>query len=125
RRAVLRLSLAKGSCQPGVEWPASHRSPTAPGCGGKLMAQAARVPLEGAPNPRRRLEIEVGGEIYLRLPVRTHVVTDADDVVALLARCAGPLVQPGDVVFVSEKVVAITQGRAIPIERIRVSLLAQ
>ena len=33
--------------------------------------------------------------------------------------------RPGDVVFVSEKVVAITQGRAIPVEEIRVSLLAR
>jgi F420-0:gamma-glutamyl ligase len=89
------------------------------------MAQAASLPLEGAPNPRRRLEIVVRGETYLRLPVRTHVVTETDDIVELLARCAGPLVQPGDVVFVSEKVVAITQGRAIPIEKIRVSLLAR
>src|SRR5438876_4824973 len=88
------------------------------------MAQAARLPVEGIPNPRRRLEIEVDGQTYLRLPVRTHVVTDGDDIVDLLARYAGPLVHPGDIVFVSEKVVAITQGRAVPVEKIRVSLLA-
>ena len=89
------------------------------------MAQVARLPVEGIPNPRRRLEIEVNGRTYLRLPVRTHVVTDADDIVEVLAHYAGPLVQPGDVVFVSEKVVAITQGRAVPVETIRVSLLAR
>jgi F420-0:gamma-glutamyl ligase len=89
------------------------------------MAQAARVPVEGTPNPRRRLEIIVGGQTYVRLPVRTHVVTEANDIVEVIAQYAEPLVRPGDVVFVSEKVVAITQGRAVPVEQIRVSLLAR
>lgn len=89
------------------------------------MAQAARMPIDGTPNPRRRLEIRVGGHTYLRLPVRTPVVTEADDIVEVIARYAGPLAQPGDILFVSEKVVAITQGRAIPVEEIRVSLLAK
>src|ERR1051326_5754784 len=89
------------------------------------MAEAAHIPLEATPNPRRRLEIRVGDQQYLRLPVRTHVVTEKDDIVEVLDRYAGPLVQPGDVVFVSEKVVAITQGRAIPVERIRVGTLSK
>src|SRR5687767_11607046 len=89
------------------------------------MAQAARVPEEVTANPRRRLEITVDGRAYLRLPVRTHVVTEADDIVDILGRYAGPMVAPGDIVFVSEKVVAITQGRAVPIEKIRVSPLAK
>jgi F420-0:gamma-glutamyl ligase len=89
------------------------------------MAQAARVPDEFAPNPRRQLEIQVGGRTYARLPVRTHVVTEADDIVEVLARYAGPMVEPGDILFVSEKVVAITQGRAIPVEKIRVGTLAK
>ena len=59
------------------------------------MAEAAQVPLEATPNPRRRLEIRVGDRTYVRLPVRTHVVTDRDDIVDLLDRYAGPLVQPG------------------------------
>src|SRR5687767_11453846 len=89
------------------------------------MAQAARVPDEFAPNPRRQLEIQVGGRTYARIPVRTHVVTEADDIVEVLARYAGPIVEPGDILFVSEKVVAITQGRAIPVEKIRVGTLAK
>jgi F420-0:gamma-glutamyl ligase len=89
------------------------------------MAQAARLPDELTPNPRRRLEIQVDGRTFLRIPVRTHVVTDTDDIVEVLARYAGRLVQPGDILFVSEKVVAITQGRAIPVEKIRVGLLAK
>jgi F420-0:gamma-glutamyl ligase len=89
------------------------------------MAEAAQIPLEGAPNPRRRLEIEIDGGVFRRIPIRTHVVTVSDEIVDLLEKYAGPAVRPGDILFVSEKVVAITQGRAIPIEQIRVSWLAQ
>src|SRR5207302_9406035 len=89
------------------------------------LAQAARIPVEGTPNPRRRLEIQVGGKTYLRIPIHTPVVTDADDIVDVVARHAGPVARPGDLVFVSEKVVAITQGRAVPVDQIRVSLLAR
>ena len=89
------------------------------------MAQVARLPVEGTPNPRRRLEIDIEGQTYLRLPIRTPVVTETDDIVDVIAHYAGAEVRPGDVVFVSEKVVAITQGRAIPVEEIRVSLLAR
>jgi F420-0:gamma-glutamyl ligase-like protein len=89
------------------------------------MSEAAHIPLEATPNPRRRLEIRVGDQQYLRLPVRTPIVTEQNDIVEVLEQYAGPLVQPGDVVFVSEKVVSITQGRAIPVERIRVGTLAK
>lgn len=68
--------------------------------------------------------IEVDGRTYLRVPVKTHVVTEEDDVVEVAARYAGPLIQPGDLLVVSEKVVAITQGRAVPVDRIRVGWLA-
>jgi hypothetical protein len=68
------------------------------------------------PNPRRAATIEVRGSVYARIPVRTHIVTAADDIVEVIERYAGPLVRPGDIVVVSEKVVAITQGRAVPVE---------
>jgi F420-0:gamma-glutamyl ligase len=76
-------------------------------------------------NPGRAATITVHGATYVRIPVRTHIVTEADDIVEVVARYAGPQLQPGDIVVVSEKVVAITQGRAIPIERIRVGTLAK
>jgi F420-0:Gamma-glutamyl ligase len=80
---------------------------------------------EPCSNPGRALVIEVDGDTYARIPVRTHVVTDQDDILDVAQKYAGPLVQSGDVVVVSEKVVAITQGRAVPIEQIRVGALAK
>lgn len=69
--------------------------------------------------------IEVAGKSFLRLPVKTHIIVPEDDIVEVVRRYAGEQVQAGDIVFVSEKVVAITQGRAVPTDTIRVSWLAK
>lgn len=68
--------------------------------------------------------IAVGGRSYLRIPIKTHVIVPEDDIVEVVKRYAGAEAQRGDIVFVSEKVVAITQGRAVPTDTIRVSPLA-
>ncbi len=77
------------------------------------------------PNPGKSLEIEVNGEIYIRLPIKTHVITQEDDIVEVCKKYALPYLQRGDWLFVTEKVVAITQGRAFPIEAIKPSFLAK
>lgn len=69
--------------------------------------------------------IEVSGHSYLRIPIKTHVVQPTDDIVAVVRQYAGDQARPGDIVFVSEKVVAITQGRAVPTDTIRVGWLAK
>src|ERR1051326_2108427 len=68
--------------------------------------------------------IQVDGHSFLRIPIRTHVVMPSDDIVAVVKQYAGEQAQPSDIIFVSEKVVAITQGRAVPTDTIRVSWLA-
>ncbi len=76
--------------------------------------------------PRQKEPIrEVEGRAYLRIPIRTHVVSETDDIVEVARRYAGPLLQPGDVLFVGEKAVAITQSRAIPISTMRPGILAR
>jgi F420-0:gamma-glutamyl ligase len=69
--------------------------------------------------------IQVDGQSYVRIPIKTRIVKPEDDIVAVAREYAGGQVQPGDIVFVSEKVVAITQGRAVPTDTIRVTWLAQ
>jgi hypothetical protein len=66
----------------------------------------------------------VGNRRFLRIPVKTHIVTDQDDILDVLRKYTGGVMQPGDVVTVSEKVVAITQGRAYPIATMKVGFWA-
>jgi F420-0:gamma-glutamyl ligase-like protein len=68
--------------------------------------------------------ITVEGITYLRVPIRTHVITASDNIIEVIAKFSEGVRQPGDIIFVSEKVVAVTQGRAIPTSEIKVGLLA-
>jgi hypothetical protein len=78
------------------------------------------------PNEGRVLHASMGGAVYARHPVRTHLVTAADtDAAAVVARYAGPLGADVRLVAVSERMVAITQGRAYPIKDIRPGRLAR
>jgi len=79
---------------------------------------------ELAPNPGKRLVVTVDGVRWARYPVRTHLVTEHDDLEDVLRRYAVPHVQPGDLLFLSERLVATMQGRAYPIDEIEVSPLA-
>ena len=75
---------------------------------------------------RERLpEIEIDGEKWLRIPIRTHVVSREDDIAEVIDRYSQDERQPGDWIAVSEKVVAITQGRAIPESELKIGLLAR
>lgn len=79
-----------------------------------------------APNEGRELHAAVNGVVYARHPVRTHLVTSDDaDAASIVKRYAGELGPDVRLVAVSERMVAITQGRAYPIKEIRPSRLAR
>lgn len=78
------------------------------------------------PNQGKKLDTIVNGTRYLRLPVKTRLIEQGDDLIALLAEYAAPHIQPGDMLFVSEKVVCITQpGRMVKIADVETSFLAR
>ena len=76
-------------------------------------------------NPDRALHATLDGVVYARHPVRTHLVTAADDAVAVVRRHAVPLGPDVAFVAVSERMVAITQGRSHPMSSIRPGRLAR
>lgn len=81
-------------------------------------------PTELVPNPGKKLVVTVDGVRWARYPVRTHLVTEHDDLEDVLRRYVVAHVQPGDLVFMSERLVATMQGRAYPIDEIEPSPLA-
>lgn len=76
-------------------------------------------------NPGKSLEIQIDSKWYLRLPIRTKIITKYDDIVQVVRESTSDLVQQGDLVVISEKVVAITQGRAFRLDEIKPSRLAK
>lgn len=75
-------------------------------------------------NEGKSLTIEVDGTSYQRIPIKTPLVVAGDDLVAVVSAAAAPELRPGDVLFVTEKIVGITQGRSYPIEDIEARKLA-
>ena len=73
----------------------------------------------------RKPTITVNGVTYRRFPIRTHCVTVQDDIAELCASYSKDARQAGDILFVSEKVCAVTQGRAIPVSQIKIGLVAR
>lgn len=77
------------------------------------------------PNEGKELVISTDYGNYARYPVKTHVVESGDVLEDILDKYVGEYVQEGDTVIISEKIVAISQGRAFPVEEIKVSRLAR
>lgn len=57
--------------------------------------------------------------------IKTHTIKDGEDIAGIVSKYCRGMVHSGDVIVVSESVVAISQGRAIPEERIGIGLLAR
>ncbi len=81
--------------------------------------------MELAPNVGKQVDIQTQGGTYARLPIKTHIVSAGDDITEVVRKYALPHLQDGDILFISERVVAISQGRAYAIQEIIPSRLAK
>lgn len=76
-------------------------------------------PIATNPNSGKKLTITLkNGETYSRLPVKTHVISDTDEIVGVVKKYAAPLALKGDIIVISERIVAISQGRSYLLEDI-------
>ncbi|QYH36058.1 coenzyme F420-0:L-glutamate ligase [Salinibacterium sp. M195] len=75
-------------------------------------------------NAGKSLTVEVDGVVFERLPIKTRLVVRDDDIVQVVTEYATDVVRDGDLLFVTEKIVGITQGRAYPIDEITPRKLA-
>ncbi|MEO0084394.1 MAG: coenzyme F420-0:L-glutamate ligase [candidate division WOR-3 bacterium] len=70
-------------------------------------------------------EITCFGKKIVRIPVKTHIITDKDDINDVVEKYTKDIRKPNDIITISESVVAMTQGRAIPTSQIKPRLLAR
>lgn len=75
-------------------------------------------------NAGKALTVSIEGSSYARIPIRTRVVMPGDDLDAFVREYADGLVRDGDLLFVTEKIVAITQGRSYLLDEIKPRRLA-
>lgn len=64
-------------------------------------------------NPGKKPAIVACGKIFLRLPLRTHFVKIGEALPPVLEQYARPQLQPGDILCVCEKIVALSQRRVV------------
>jgi F420-0:gamma-glutamyl ligase len=80
---------------------------------------------EPKPKKVKHPEIELDGERYLRIPIKTHVVMFGDLLKDIVDQYAREHLEPNDILFITEKIVAITQGRAYYMKDIQPRKLAK
>lgn len=76
-------------------------------------------------NKGKALKVEVDGTSYQRIPIRTRVVMPGDDLDQIVREYTAGQLRPGDLLFVTEKIVAITQGRSFQLDEIKPRALAR
>lgn len=78
------------------------------------------------PNKDKKLIINVDGRKFARYPIKTKLITPEDtDIIPIVEDSSKKYLEPGDIVFISEKSVAVTQGRSYPLDSINPSRLAK
>ena len=76
-------------------------------------------------NPNKNLIIQVADKKFARYPIKTKLITPEDkDISVIVRQYAKEHILPGDIVFVSEKAVAVTQGRSYHLDSVKVSWFA-
>jgi len=69
--------------------------------------------------------ISLYGVSFLRIPIKTRILSPEDNISDIVRAYALPEMQEGDILTISESPLAITQGRAIPVTDINVSYTAR
>ncbi|KQC12769.1 MAG: hypothetical protein APR63_01915 [Desulfuromonas sp. SDB] len=62
---------------------------------------------------------------YDRYLIKTDLVTEKNTVEEVVSKYGGSFIENGDILVLAESVVAISQGRAIPVDKIKISVLAK
>ncbi|MBU4299033.1 F420-0--gamma-glutamyl ligase [Patescibacteria group bacterium] len=65
------------------------------------------------PNPGKKLIVEIEGEKWLRLPIKTHFITVNDKIDEIIKKYVLPLAKEKDIIVLGQKIVSILQGRLI------------
>ena len=69
--------------------------------------------------------INVEGIEYLRIPLKTKILTADDEILSIVKECIKGKIEKNDIISISESPLAITQGRAIPVSELKIGWLAK
>lgn len=76
-------------------------------------------------NEGKKIEIEVDGDVYLRYAIPTHYVQIGEDYIEIIRKYVKPHYKEGDILSISEKIIALCQRRVVYKKDMKVSFLAK
>jgi len=76
-------------------------------------------------NTGQKLRINIDGVSYLRIPIKTKIITPKDDIKEVVVKSVKDLIEPDDFIGISEKATAISQGRSYHKDDIEPGFLAR
>lgn len=76
-------------------------------------------------NPEKKLELEIDGIVFLRHAVKTHFVKPGEDYISVIEKYASPIYRHGDLLSISEKIIALSQNRIIYKKDLKVGFWAK
>lgn len=77
------------------------------------------------PNMNKAFTINIEDEEFMRIPIKTHLIKKNDNIIDIVIKYLKDNVKEDDIVFITEKIVSITQGRAYPVNKIKAGKLAK
>ena len=75
--------------------------------------------MELAPNPGKNIIIEADGRKFARYPIRTDVIKPCDNYLDIIEKFAKPHLKEGDILFIGERSVAVSQGRTYEKDKVK------
>ena len=81
--------------------------------------------MEFVANGKKNVEIETSTGVYLRHAIQTHFVEIGEDYIELVNRYVKPLYEEGDLLSISEKIIALCQKRVVYKKDMKISWLAK
>lgn len=76
-------------------------------------------------NEGKKVVIFANGKRYARHAIATHFVQNGENYIDLIEKYVRPIYEPGDILFSSEKVIALCQGRIVTEEEVRPGIWAR
>lgn len=76
-------------------------------------------------NQGKKVEIEVCGKKYMRHAIKTRFVNQGENYVDVFKEYVAPVYREGDLIFVSEKIIALCQNRVVKREDLKIGFWAK
>jgi F420-0:gamma-glutamyl ligase len=76
-------------------------------------------------NPGKKVDILVGDKKFLRHSIKTHFISEGEDYIEVIRQYVSPIYQEGDIVSISEKIIAMCQNKVLSTKQIKLGFWAK